>query len=425
MKTTDALRTRLPWLLAVLPVWLLPCAAQDLAAPLSLPGMGLHREHAFVQYDSNYLHRPAALNSFWAKLRRLEAGGKEEVHILHLGDSHIQADMFTGETRRGFRRDHRFPLGSRGFVFPFRAIKSNNPENYKVQYGGYWTGKRSALGGDQSRWGLAGVTAATRDTAAWLHFDPGFLGDGYAVKRVKIFFDRENPLSYMAVAVPDEGNGVVAYREGPGYLEFVFEKPQKTLKIKVEKSAPHQREFVLQGLTIEEDRPGIVYSTAGGNGAKVVSFLRCEDFAANLRALLPDLLILSLGTNDAFTLPFDAVQFKEDYRTLINTAREAMPGLPVLLTTPGDNRRQGRFYNRSNESARQAVFQLAEEAGAAVWDFYAVMGGFLSIDKWHTARLAQRDKVHLTQKGYEYQGKLFYAALMQAYAEFPGEAGRP
>jgi hypothetical protein len=40
------------------------------------------------------------------------------------------------------------------------------------------------------------------------------------------------------------------------------------------------------------------------------------------------------------------------------------------------------------------------------------MGGHGSIDQWVKHNLAARDRIHLSQEGYQLQGELFVKALM-------------
>jgi hypothetical protein len=46
------------------------------------------------------------------------------------------------------------------------------------------------------------------------------------------------------------------------------------------------------------------------------------------------------------------------------------------------------------------------------------MGGSGVINKWALKGLTSKDKLHLSRKGYEIQGSLLYAAIMNAYYDF-------
>ncbi|MDD3891572.1 MAG: hypothetical protein PHE03_04645, partial [Bacteroidales bacterium] len=87
----------------------------------------------------------------------------ELLQILHIGDSHIQADFFTAETRRLLSQWMNTQNTSRGFTFPYSMVKSNNPDDYDVIWEGEWT--RNMWNSIESPLlGLAGVSASTVDS---------------------------------------------------------------------------------------------------------------------------------------------------------------------------------------------------------------------------------------------------------------------
>src|SRR5437667_9038924 len=52
------------------------------------------------------IENPAALTSFFRQLTAIQSGNrKTPVRVLHYGDSHTKADLFTGEIRRNLQRD--------------------------------------------------------------------------------------------------------------------------------------------------------------------------------------------------------------------------------------------------------------------------------------------------------------------------------
>ena len=163
------------------------------------------------------------------------------------------------------------------------------------------------------------------------------------------------------------------------------------------------------------DSAGVVYSSAGVTGAAVSSFLKCSLLESQLRTMAPDLVIISLGTNDASGKRFSSAGFEVLYGELLKRVKNALPETAILLTAPGDSNRRRKRPNPNNKKAEESIFSVAENYDAAVWDFYAVMGGGRSIKKWFKAGLCTRDRVHLTKRGYELQGTLLYQALMDCY----------
>ena len=200
-----------------------------------------------------------------------------------------------------------------------------------------------------------------------------------------------------------------------GFAEFTFAYEVTQLTVKLQKTNAKQYHFTLQGISLENNRPGLQYASLGVNGAEVTSFLRNPALEENLKALNPDLIIISLGTNDSYGRNFDPVYFKQNYGTLLQRIRRAAPNTSILLTTPGDCYLHYKYPNYSTGKAVLKIHELAEETGCAVWDFYRVMGGLRSVVKWQYNGLATKDRVHLTGKGYKLQGELLFEALMRNY----------
>jgi lysophospholipase L1-like esterase len=389
-----------------------------LAVPLSA------QPYRFINYSENIIHQPnpngEGMRNFFLAVKQLESGIKRKVHIVHIGDSHIQADFFSGRVRDLMQLTNNFGNGGRGFVFPYAAAGTNNPQNYSVSYQGKWEGVRSVKRDAYAKWGMAGVVAITKDPNATLTINPNRENNAtaYDITRVKIFYPVFDKSSFNVTVVANPSELVSSYMSREGFVEFEFSKPQEEITIKLTRSDPSQTQFVLQGFSLENDRAGIVYSSVGINGAEVPTYFRCEDFDRQLRVLKPDLVILSLGTNDAHVIKFDEEVFLTNLRFLVNMVKRSYPRASVLLTTPGDAYRARRYLNLNNNKVRELIFQVATETGITVWDFYTVMGGLRSIDQWQRNQLATADRLHLTPKGYSFQGELLYDALMDAYRRY-------
>ncbi len=376
--------------------------------------------YPFLRTDKNEIYIPSktSFKLFFDKLKKLQSGEKEKVHILHIGDSHIQADIFSGRVRQRFADDYRFGIGARGFLFPYRLAKSNNPEDFQVLYTGSWEGKRCALPSEYSRWGLAGVTAQTRDVNATFSIIPNIKSVQNEIIRVKVFYPSADSYSFHIVLIPEEDNQIVSQLRTSDFVEFTLAQPQQKVKFALQKTSPIQNNFLLQGISLENNDQGVIYSASGVNGAKVSSYIRCVAFERNLQALKPDLVIISLGTNDAFFDDFNPATFKSNYRYLIDKIRKVAPHAGILLTTPGDSYRRRRYPNPDMQVAVNKIVEIGRELGVAVWNFYEVMGGFRSVELWQRHLLYQNDYVHLTHQGYILQGDLLYEAFDKAYRAF-------
>src|SRR5512133_267315 len=94
-------------------------------------------EFPFINYDADTLINPKHLLPFFNKLLKLENGETNQVSILHIGDSHIQADFLTREIRKNLQL--RFGNAGRGLVFPLRVAGTNEPNDYRSSTNDNWT----------------------------------------------------------------------------------------------------------------------------------------------------------------------------------------------------------------------------------------------------------------------------------------------
>ncbi|MBK6342655.1 MAG: hypothetical protein IPF41_08720 [Flavobacteriales bacterium] len=131
----------------------------------------------------------------------------------------------------------------------------------------------------------------------------------------------------------------------------------------------------------------------------------------------PDLVILSIGINDAHDPDFNAARYEANYRELIRRIRVAEPGAAILLTTNTDSYMKRRFVNKNAGAVRDAMLRLSANEGVGVWDSWGVMGGEASIRRWEKAGMAKADRVHLNRAGYELLGDLLFGAMIEKYGE--------
>lgn len=357
------------------------------------------------------------LRGLRAALGALQRGENRQVRVVHLGDSHLQADMLTGRLRELLQDPAQGGYGAagRGLVFPYALARTNNPWDYRVTYTGTWLPRRSAIPSHHTNWGLTGLAGATATAGAT--FTVRLVGVSAVrspITRVRVFYPLDDSTSYQ-IYLADSLNFAM-YRADPagGYGEWTLRQPATSVAFRVVQTAATQRRVILQGLSLDNDTPGLVYDMSGSNGATVVSYLRCGRLRRQLTAQQPDLVVLSLGTNDAYGPSFDSVAFRQSYATLVQLVQRAAPGASILLTTPGDTYRAGKPNEARTRTVQRTILELAEQTGCAAWDFFAVMGGGRSIDGWVAAGLAQRDRVHYTLRGYRLQAELLNLALKEA-----------
>lgn len=375
-------------------------------------------DYESVHYEENYIVKPDNLAPFFTELDNYIDQKREKVVITHIGDSHIQADFLTHTARKLFQKT--FGNGGRGFVFPFRLIRSNSPLNLKIRHNGTWNSCRSILMRDDCNFGICGATATTFDSSATFKIDPNVDGDmNYEFSKVKLF-SYHTPVSFdVQLLKPDSTVMEVDYQPlGNSVSEIYFNRMQDSLWMGFEKCTD-EGYFQLFGLSFENNNPGLIYNAVGLNGAYAKSYLRNNFFDEQMASLQSDLVIVSLGTNDAYMSErmFCTNCFKDYYRSLLTKIKANNPHATLLLTTPGDFYIKRRYHNSNIQNVVAAIYELADEFDAAIWDFNKVMGGSHSIKKWKAEGLARGDMIHYSEEGYILQGKLLYKSIMDAYEQ--------
>lgn len=356
--------------------------------------------------------------SLFRSMNGLVLKGEGIVNIIQIGDSHIQAGFIPEQLRKDFASFISPGCGARGLVFPYRIAKTNNPADYFVKFTGKWENCRNVETNKNCSLGLTGIMAQTRDTLAEMTFHFRENSTFRDFNFIRIFHD---PLdTSFRVDFPGlAGMYHVVLPIQTGYTDIRFDSIiPDSLKIRIIKKDTTGNYFTFYGIDFENGDPGIVYSASGINGAEVTSYLRCDLMKDQLRKMKPDWIILSLGTNDAYPLHFNKEEFIVNYIALVKIIREADPGVPVLLTVPGDSYRRHRNDNLNLVAAREAILEVARQTDCAVWDFYSLMGGQKSIMNWYKAGLVARDKLHFSKPGYLIQADLLFGAFVDAWSSF-------
>lgn len=380
--------------------------------------------YPFIRYADNRLkflgddYERSGYAQFFKAMDEIRQGKRRKLKIVHFGGSHIQADIWSGETRRLLREWARAE-GERGFIFPQKLVRSNGSPNFLVSYSGWWQSHKNIQAKAPYPIGLAGVAASTRDTLA--HLLIALVGERheefpypqYHFTRAKVFHEADSASFEVSL------DTTVAHQKLTsadwGYTEFFFQEPQTRLPLKIHKTAPHQTRFVLLGLSLENDEAGFSYSALGVNGATVNAFLHCSLLERHLRLIQPDLVIFSIGVNDSRYQPFIAAAYEKNYDHLVAIVKAASPNAAILFTTNTDNFKRRWRVNANSLPAREALLRLAKRHNAAVWDLFEIMGGLGSFKLWHNAKLAKKDRVHFNRQGYRLIGKLMFEAFIESY----------
>ena len=408
---------------------------------LGLPGLlaaqekDLRKRYPILQTEKNHLQYPGdstALAAFFGKLDTLLFEGKGQVNVLHIGGSHVQGGSLSHAMRGHLLSINPYMQSARGFFFPYTLAKTNNPGDYTVRYTGRWEGCRCSVNNHHCRWGASGVVAHTQSAHAQVRVyarnDAGAL---YDFDGVRIFYQMK-PESY-AVALDSSLLRItdsVRYDSLMQFVEYRFRQKADTLAFGLSSKDSLAGSFSIRGIQFLHNSPGLVYHAIGVNGASTESYLRCEDFATELGAFPPDLVIFGIGINDAYVPQsyFSQRKFEDNYEQLMDWFRAANPRVSFLFLTNNDSYYRRRYANPNSLKVSDGMYQLAGKHNAALWDLMEVMGGFNSIHVWEEYGLAKGDMLHFTREGYELQADLLFSAIKEAYGnylEYHYQAERP
>ena len=401
--------------------WLVAQPKPTLKPMDPLPFARLERNH--IRYPGDSL----VLEGFFQKMDSVVFLGKGKLNILHLGDSHIQAGVSTQQFRDDLLEIAPGLMGGQYFLFPYSAGKTNNPSHYKVSSTGEWSYCRNAVyrEGDK-RMGLAGAAITTTDPDATVSIvsrerRPTVHSPEFYFNKVTVIGYSETGSAEPAIRHKDT---LISGEYDEAQSAYVFDLPFHTDSVCIGLKSL-QGSYSMTGILLENGDNGISVHGIGVNGARVSSYLRCsDDFERDLRLIRPDLVILAIGTNDALQPDFEKALFKFNYGRLIDIIHRVNPDCALVFVTNNDCFLRKRVkkktvyeVNANTPIARKAFLELAEEHHAAVWDLYDVMGGLKSMYAWQKAGMAQKDRLHFTNSGYQLVGDLMYNALIEQYIE--------
>ena len=398
-------------------------SAQTLPLVKPVPDLPFaHLERNQIIYPGDSL----AMERFFQKMDSVVFFGEGNLSIMHLGGSHVQAGMFTQQFRDNLLSISTDLMGGQYFVFPFSTGGTNNPSHYIVRSSGTWTYCRNAVRKEtDKRMGLAGAAITTNDSTARVSIltkerYPSNLPPDYDFNKVTVigFSETENVVpvvSYDGTTIQGQ------YDEWKSTDTFSLPDFTDSICIMFD-SVPG--EFTLTGILLENDMPGISVHGVGVNGARVSSYLRCDDFERDLNLIRPDLIIFGIGINDAAEKDFEKNNFKRNYNELIKVIKRVNPDCALLFITNNDSykrekvKKKTRYeVNLNGMIVEEAFMELGKKYNAAVWNQFDIMGGLESMQDWEEAGLAKKDKVHFTNEGYRLLGDLLYNALITRYIE--------
>lgn len=435
----------------------------------------------------NVILNEKALANVFEKLYDLEQNQNRKVRIVHIGDSHIQADLFTAKIRR--RMQQVFGNAGFGFTFPYSLAATNNSSPIRFTGSGGFSATRNLYADPTKPVGVSGISFEPKQKS--FHIDLLVKDAQFDFTKLKVISPKNENIFNVAfakksistqekVAVvtpatsshkikPGEVLGGIAdkynislkqlkaanglksdnIRDGkilkiPGGKSVTTYKTVTSVKYIYEPIALENKpfsndyisatpidkitiignenvsDFALNGLILENEKPGITYSGIGVNGAKSNDYNKFPLFFEQLPALEADLYVISLGTNESFDKQ-DITTYFGNLKTMIDGIKQKCPEASILVTTSPPSVLHRKYKNIYIEKYAEKIIEMAPNENYAVWDLLDVFGGNKNININSRMGLMAKDKVHYSNAGYEKQGELFFDALIQSYELFKSE----
>lgn len=341
--------------------------------------------------------------------------------IIHIGDSHVQGDYFSGEIRRQLQGY--FGNAGQGILFPYALAKSFGPRGTTVKPLGSWNGLKTLSVNLQWPLGVSGYGAITLDPKSSLQIS---LSEKFNEKELKLgiptfqkinIWHSADAKSFTTQLSNDfHWTGSQFYPSGWGVSSYQSDKPTSSFNLSLLQNNTYQNYYGFYGFELIPDQQrGIVYHHCGVVGAQFTHLIEKAPWTIEQIAhLKPDILIFSFGTNEAYNGGLDTAIYTPKVQKFLEDLALASPQTAIILTTTPDTRSRNRIPPKQRATNNQLRI-LANREKITLYDLNTAMGGWGSLYTWHNHQLTNSDKLHFNAAGYALQGQLFSLSLLQAY----------
>ena len=382
-----------------------------------------------VTAQGNRIAQDTALYRFYEMLRQSDS---TVISILHLGDSHIQAGFFPKATASLLQKD--FGDAGRGWVFPWNLAGTNGPGDYRWNSTGKWSADRIIDRYKPPVLGPGAMVISSQSATPALAFNGREDGPEASIRQAELFYDAG--IDDAALTVPGAGVDI----SGPPFPDagatvkkasLTFSDPVQSFQARWEEKG--SQPFRFYGALLYNGNNGVLYNAVGINGAMYTHYNESNNtLTAQMAVMHPKLVIISLGTNEAYS-SLNASAFREQIDSTVQLIRRMQPGVCILLTTPPEckrvskrafRRKVGKKYktyykisyypNPYISVVTNQIMSYAKENGIACWNFNAENRAMASAfaGGWSP------DHIHFNVRGYQLQGKLLYEALHMSYLKY-------
>lgn len=383
--------------------------------------------------------------AFPAALFLEAAAGERVASVVHYGDSHINAGYLGRVLRVGLQS--RFGNSGFGFVTPYGLAGGYEPFDYKVGTFSSSASASSVSSGEVMCNGLvdrsplfavgaSGYSLRMKGGVDRVDFRvsvnaksavvPGLspMALDYGFDRVRVIHDSLGPMVTVMPAerLLDYPDGVDGGEQpwAPYVTNLDLRDRGTAVDLVAYAAGRYGSDGGVAGFSLENGRPGVLYHPLGVSSACFLHWARAEGALAQGAALQGDVIIVSLGSNEAAGYNFNDQVFYDQMHRMVSSLRRYNSQAVFVLTTPvqvyGRARRGASMLPNANYArVRDVILRYGAENGVIVFDMYGVAGGDggRSAERWQECGLLRRDKLHFTEQGYTLQGLMLLNAIIK------------
>jgi hypothetical protein len=386
-----------------------------------------------------------ALANFYRALGTLEGGrAAGTVTILHLGDSHIAADRFSGDMREQFQS--RFGNAGRGMLMPGLYLA----RGVKFEQNGQWQTALST-GSAPGPYGITGVKVTASSREDWLRMTATDRPFSWS----EVTFQTGPAQGDALIALDGEMKQVSTNASTPSWKTVRLERPARELIIRPKGDGA----ITVHAINIGDEKPGVRYVNLGLPGATASTPLAWNtgQIADDLKRVSPDLIVIGYGTEESFEDTLNMRDYEAKAMRMMSVLRQAAPEASLLVIGPPDVARLPNFAGATGRASdvcralspqerasyaqrlrasdprlarwhpplrldevRAALRRAAAASQAYFWDWSKLMGGACGVHAWvHSdPPLAANDHIHLTEEGSKRSARLLFRELMTGYDSY-------
>lgn len=331
---------------------------------------------------------------------------KSQFTILHIGDSHIQPNNLSGVVR--FSIQKKYWSSGRGLIFPYTLAKTNGPKDVKfssnVEWENAWITKPH-----QFNIGLTGISIRSKSEQGNVKWKSGVDSLHYPCSEGLLSFEIED---CKDCAVIVNGRKKI-YGTNPSIMDTI----QFPMGLDSNKIEFYGGKFVLLDLIEKNSSPGVVYHSTGVAGATFQTYIQNPLFQRELGLFNPDLIIISLGTNESVKT-WNQAKFESEVSAFLNLLMSKAPNSKIIIVLPNENyqlKNNQWTYNDRIDYVRTSLSSFENNRNILLYDQQKAMGGTGCMLLWETKGLVNKDHIHFLKKGYQEQGRLLFKFLDELF----------